>query len=91
MTKTGLGRKLGPALWAAGRKPSAALLAEARERRAIAIRGRTDVRLLAALTNQRCVFAAGDPWSLVMTRDDEFRRALQGKDAFISRLEGEWW
>jgi hypothetical protein len=69
----------------------AALLTEARERGAIAIRGRTDVRLLAALTNQRCAFMAGDPWSLVMTRDDEFRWALQGKDALFSRLEGEWW
>jgi len=69
----------------------AKLLGEVRDRGATALRGRTDVRLLPALANQRCTFAAGDPWSLVMTDNAELRAALQGKDAFFTRLEGEWW
>jgi hypothetical protein len=69
----------------------AKLLDEARGGGATALRGRIDIRLLPALANQRCTFAAGDPWSLVMTENDELRAALQGKDAFFTRMEGEWW
>ncbi|UCG88543.1 MAG: GNAT family N-acetyltransferase [Gemmatimonadota bacterium] len=69
----------------------ARLLAEARERGATALGGRSDVRLLPVLANQRCDFELGHPWTLVVTRHDELRSALQGKDAFFTRMEGEWW
>jgi hypothetical protein len=69
----------------------AKLLEEAHGTGAVALRGRTDVSLLPALAQQRCTFTVGDPWSLVMTDNDELRSALQGKRAFFSRLEGEWW
>jgi hypothetical protein len=69
----------------------AKLLASARAGGAVAVRGRSDVRLLPALAAQRCTFSAGDPWSLVMTENQELLAALQGRDAFFSRMEGEWW
>jgi hypothetical protein len=69
----------------------AALLADAKRRGVIAVRGRIDVRFMHVLTQQRCTFAAGQPWSLVMSKNAELRAALQGKDAFFTRLEGEWW
>jgi hypothetical protein len=69
----------------------AMLLADAHKRGTIVIRGRADVRLLPALTRQRCFFTAGEPWSLVMSKNAELLAALRGKDAFFTRLEGEWW
>ncbi len=69
----------------------ATLLADAKERGAVVLTGRADVRLMPALARQRCFFTAGEPWSLVMSTNAELRAALQGKGAFFSRLEGEWW
>jgi hypothetical protein len=69
----------------------AMLLADASERGVIAIRGRVDVRFMHVLKQQRCFFTVGQPWSLVMSKNAELRAALQGKDAFFTRLEGEWW
>ena len=69
----------------------AALLAEIAGRGALAATGRTDVALLPALAKHRCTFNAGDPWSLVLNAEPAIRMALQGRNAFFTRLEGEWW
>lgn len=69
----------------------ATLLAEVYGRGAVALTGRADLRFLGALANERCGMVPGSPWSLILTADKALASALQGEDAFFSRLEGEWW
>jgi hypothetical protein len=69
----------------------AALFKEAYELGAVSLWGRTQGRMMPALVNQRCTFTVGYPWSMILTRDEELRRALQRQDAFISNLELGWW
>src|SRR6185369_4160823 len=67
------------------------LLVDAWRSGAIAVRGRLDPRHLETLSNRHCWLRREDPATLVHTRDPELLAAFHSGEAFISRLEGEWW
>ncbi|HEY0783995.1 MAG TPA: hypothetical protein VGE98_16175, partial [Thermoanaerobaculia bacterium] len=69
------------------------LFAEAGRSGAIAVSGQLEPRLLAALSEERCLFhrGRGGSWILAHSRRPEVLQALHRGDAFFSRLEGEWW
>jgi hypothetical protein len=58
---------------------------------AVALEGRVEPALLPALAAQGCRLERRGPWTLCAARRPELELAIQGGDAFLSRLEGEWW
>ena len=67
------------------------LLADAWREGACALRGRIDPRYAQELSQRHCWFRWDGTWTLAHTRDRELAAALHAGDAFLSRLEGEWW
>ena len=67
------------------------LLADAWHNGAAAMRGRVDPRYVQELSHQPCWFRWDGPWTLVHSRHADVVAAIQQGDAFLSRLEGEWW
>jgi len=69
------------------------LFVEAAGLGAIAVSGQLEPGLLAALSEERCLFhrGRGGSWVLAHGRRPEVLQALHRGDAFFSRLEGEWW
>jgi hypothetical protein len=67
------------------------LLADAWRHGATAVRGRVDPRYVQELSDRHCWFRWDSTWTLVHSRDPELMAAIQSGDAFLSRLEGEWW
>lgn len=67
------------------------LLADAWRCGAAAVRGRLDPRYVQELSNRHCWLRTDGTWTLVHSRHPEIRAAINQGDAFISRLEGEWW
>jgi hypothetical protein len=57
----------------------------------VALTGRLDPEMVAPLARAGCGFAHHGNWMLVHSRDDEVLAAVERNDAFISRLDGEWW
>jgi hypothetical protein len=57
------------------------------------ISGRVEPAFLSALSAAECEFTAAGPWVLFKARDPELLADLEpGRDdAFLSRLDGEWW
>jgi len=68
-----------------------ALLTDAWRHGAAAIRGRLDPRFAQELSNQHCWMRTDGTWTLVHSRQPEILAAIHQGDAFLSRLEGEWW
>lgn len=68
-----------------------ALLADAWRHGATAVRGRLDPRYAHALSQRHCWFRCDDCWTLAHARDPQILAAVHRGDAFLSRLEGEWW
>jgi GNAT superfamily N-acetyltransferase len=58
---------------------------------AAALSGRLEPRLMRALSDQHCLFKRGYAWMLTHARTPELRHVIQQEDAFLTRLEGEWW
>ena len=58
---------------------------------AIAVSGRLEPAMMPDLVARKCEFRREGPWMLVHARDPEVMRAIERGDAFLSRLEGEWW
>lgn len=59
---------------------------------ALAISGQVDPMLFRALAGRRCVFHhENESWMLVHSRDPEIREAIHDGNAFLSRMDGEWW
>lgn len=56
-----------------------------------ALTGRLEPALLGPLGERRMVFTRRGPWVLVHSNRRELQAALHRGDAFLSRLEGEWW
>lgn len=56
-----------------------------------AVTGRMDPRFLAEWSGERCVFSLNGPWLLAHSRHADVREAIQRGDAFLTRVEGEWW
>jgi len=67
------------------------LLADAWRHRATALRGRLDPRFTKELSDRHCWFRIDSTWTLVHSRDPEIMAAIHRGEAFLSRLEGEWW
>lgn len=67
------------------------LLADAWNNGATALRGRVEPRFIQELSDRHCWFRREGPWTLIHSRDAEIVDAIQQGDAFLSRLEGEWW
>jgi hypothetical protein len=67
------------------------LLADAWRHGAAAVRGRLDPRYAQDISNRNCWLRREGTWTLVHSRHAEVIDAIQQGDAFLSRLEGEWW
>jgi len=61
------------------------------ERGLIAVRGRLTPRELPLLTEKRCVFESGGPWTVVHSRRRDVLDAIERGEARLSRLDGEFW
>ena len=57
------------------------------------LRGRVDPPLRSALVAAQCEFTAAGPWVLLKADDPDLLADLEPDrdDAFLSRLDGEWW
>ena len=68
------------------------LLDDASRGGAVALSGQVEPRWLAALSQKRsCLFTQTGAWMLVHARDPALLQPFHQGDAFLSRLEGEWW
>lgn len=56
-----------------------------------AVSGRMDPEFATDFSEQRCLFSFSGPRMLVHSRRSDLREAIQRGDAFLTRLEGEWW
>jgi len=56
-----------------------------------AVSGRMDPEFATAFSEERCLFSFSGPRMLVHSRRADLREAIQRGDAFLTRLEGEWW
>lgn len=64
---------------------------DARAGGSLALAGRLDPRYAPDISDRLSYFKYGGNWFLIHTRDPEVERALYRGDAFLTRLEGEWW
>jgi len=67
------------------------LLADAWREGAAAVRGRLDPRHVQELSDRHCWFRREGTWTLVHSRHADVAAAIHEGNAFLSRLEGEWW
>jgi len=67
------------------------LLADAWRQGAAAVRGRLDPRHVQELSDRHCWFRREGTWTLVHSRHADLAAAIHKGNAFLSRLEGEWW
>ena len=67
------------------------LLADAWRHGALAVRGRLDPRHAAELSDRHYWLRHESPCTLVHSRFADITAAIHQGDAFLSRLEGEWW
>lgn len=58
--------------------------------RTAAISGRVDPRFIADFSGAHCKCRLDGPWMLVHSRRAELREVIQRGDAFLTRLDGEW-
>lgn len=67
------------------------LLMDAWREGAAAVRGRVDPGCAQALSQQRCWLRWEGPATLVHSKHPDITAAILHDEAFLSRLEGEWW
>jgi len=68
------------------------LFFHARQRGMVAVSGQVDPEYFHLYSRRDCVFHHdGGSWILVHSRLPELRHAIDRGDAFLTRLEGEWW
>ena len=67
------------------------LLADAWRHGVAAVRGRLDPRFVQEHSARHCWLRTDGTWTLVHSRHADVMAAIQQGDAFLSRLEGEWW
>jgi hypothetical protein len=68
-----------------------ALLADARERGAVAVQGRVEPHLLERLSERRCLFHKSGYLPLIHSPRPELLHAIHSGRALLTRLAGEWW
>lgn len=56
-----------------------------------AVSGRMDPEFSTGFSEERCLFSFEGPRMLVHSRHADLREAIQSGNAFLTRLEGEWW
>jgi hypothetical protein len=56
-----------------------------------AVAGQLDPLFTEALAAKNCFFHAGGSWLLIHSKNPHVLEAIHRGDAFLSRLEGEWW
>ncbi len=57
----------------------------------VAVSGRMDPEFATDFSEERCLFSFSGPRMLVHSRRADLPEAIQRGDAFLTRLEGEWW
>lgn len=62
-----------------------------RRRGSVALSGRLDPAAMQALVAHGCEFSRDGPWMMVYSRRADVLNAIDRGEAFLSRLEGEWW
>jgi hypothetical protein len=67
------------------------LLADAWRQGAAAVCGRVDPQFAQNLSDRHCWSRWGGAWTLIHSRHTDIQAAIDQGDAFLSRLEGEWW
>lgn len=67
------------------------LLADAWRHGAVAVRGRLDPRHVQELSDRHCWLRREGPWTLVHSNNADVASAIHKGDAWLSRLEGDWW
>lgn len=67
------------------------LFADAWRQGAAALRGRLDPRYVEELSARQCWFRREGRWMLVHSRHADVTDAIWHGDAFLSRLDAEWW
>lgn len=67
------------------------LFDDARRRGAIAVAGRLEPAWLPELAAERCELRRDGAWVLYHSPRPEILDAIERGDAFLSRLDGEWW
>lgn len=68
------------------------LFYHARQRGLVAVTGQVDPALFPALAKKYCLFHHdGGSWILIHSRDPGLLQAIHSGDAFLTRLDGEWW
>lgn len=68
------------------------LFFHAKQQGAIAVAGQMDPAFFRNLSEKYCVFHhASDSWLMLHSRDPEILRTIEAGQAFITRMEGEWW
>lgn len=67
------------------------LFADAWREGAVALRGRVDPDRAQQLSRRHCWMRWEGPATLVYSRDPELLAAIRQGEAFLSRLDGEWW
>ncbi len=68
-----------------------ALLADARERGAVAVQGRVEPHLLEHLSGRRAIFHKSGYLPLIHSPRPELLHAIHSGRALLTRLAGEWW
>lgn len=58
---------------------------------ALAVSGRLQADFFEALKAKRCIFHGGGAPLLVYSRQHDLIEAVRAGDAFLTRLDGEWW
>ena len=61
------------------------------EQGVVALAGRVEPGLLAALGAQGALLSRDGPWVLLQSEHPELLAAIHSGDGFLSRLDGEWW
>lgn len=79
------------AIYGKGGGVLAELFRDAWEQGAAMVKGQLDPMLLTELSNGHCEFRCKSMGVLVHAKDPELLSAVTRGDAFMSRLEGEWW
>ena len=57
----------------------------------MAVAGRAEPSMLPLFESERYSIRYQRPWTLVYSRRPEILRTIERGEAFITRLDGEWW